>query len=290
MPMNTAQLRAFHMVATERSFTRAAKALNVTQPTISGQVRALEEASGVRLFERQGRKVALTDLGRQLFSVTSRLFALQEEAEELLDARMKLDGGRLHLGADSPFAVMPLLSRLRRRHPDLRYEIALGSSAEVLQTLYDYRTDVAVLADVYGDPRLVAVPLASPKVVAFVPLDHAWAGRRSVDIEEFAGQPVVWRSGGSVTRRVIERALAERGIEPDVVMEVNTREAAREAVAAGFGAGVVVESEMGKDTRLVKLPITGAQLSMTEYAVCLRERRRLRTVRAFMDVAREYGG
>ncbi|WP_051013535.1 LysR substrate-binding domain-containing protein [Pararhodospirillum photometricum] len=100
---------------------------------------------------------------------------------------------------------------------------------------------------------------------------------------------MVWRTGGSVTRRVFERALAERGITVQVVMEINTREATREAVAAGFGLGVIAENELGGDERLVMLPFGDADLRMTLYAVCLRERRRLPTVRAFMAVAQEDG-
>ncbi|GEO81653.1 LysR substrate-binding domain-containing protein [Pararhodospirillum oryzae] len=288
MPINLAQLRAFHMVATQGSFTKAAKALNVTQPTVSGQVGALEEGAGVRLFERQGRGVRLTALGSQLLGVTTRLFALHDEAEELLSASMNLEAGRLAVGADSPFTVMPLLSRLSRRHPGVTFDLTLGNSAEVLRNLYDYRTDVGVLADIRVDPRLIAHPLLSPRVMAFVPRTHPWAREREVMLAAFQDQPMVWRTGGSVTRQVFERALAERAITPAVVMEINTREATREAVAAGFGIGVIAENEFGMDPRLVLLPINDADLRMTIYAVCLRERRRLRTVRAFMDIAQEY--
>jgi len=84
--MNHAQLRAFHAVASEGSFTRAAAAHHVTQPTLWGQVKALEEGFGVRLFDRRGRKVAPTELGRELLALTRRIFALEAEAEQLLSA------------------------------------------------------------------------------------------------------------------------------------------------------------------------------------------------------------
>ena len=84
--MNSAQLRAFHSVAAQGSFTAAARALNVTQPTLSSQVKALEESYGIRLFHRVGRGVTLTELGNRLFEVTQRLYNLEEEAEEILSA------------------------------------------------------------------------------------------------------------------------------------------------------------------------------------------------------------
>ena len=79
-------LRAFHAVATEGSFTKAARALNVTQPTLSGQVKALEEQFGVRLFDRRKRKIELTDIGRNLLDITWRMFGLEAEAEQVLTA------------------------------------------------------------------------------------------------------------------------------------------------------------------------------------------------------------
>ena len=84
--MNLAQLRAFHAVAREGSFTTAARALSVTQPTVSSQVKALEDSYGIRLFDRRGRRVVVTELGKTLFAITRRLYALEEEAEDVLAA------------------------------------------------------------------------------------------------------------------------------------------------------------------------------------------------------------
>src|SRR4030095_11995095 len=99
MPITYAQLRAFHAVASEASFTRAAAALHVTQPTLSAQVKALEESYGVLLFARRGRRTEPTELGRQLLAVTRRYFGLETEAEQLLAAHRALSGGALWGGA-----------------------------------------------------------------------------------------------------------------------------------------------------------------------------------------------
>src|SRR5690349_23020297 len=107
--MNHTALRAFHAVATEGSFTRAAAALRLTQPTLSAQVKALEAEYGAALFVRRARGIAPTELGTALLEVTRRLFALEEQARELLGAARELTIGQLRLGADSPFHVMPFL-------------------------------------------------------------------------------------------------------------------------------------------------------------------------------------
>src|SRR3546814_20175459 len=98
---NHAQLRALHRVASEGSFTRAAEALRVTQPTLSGQVKAREEGYGVRLLDRRGRRVEPTELGRALLDVTRRLFSLEEEADQLLSAARGLPRGHLRVDRKS---------------------------------------------------------------------------------------------------------------------------------------------------------------------------------------------
>jgi aminoethylphosphonate catabolism LysR family transcriptional regulator len=288
--MNHAQLRAFHAVARELSFTRAARVLNVSQPTLSAQVKALENDYGVRLFDRRGRRIVMTDLGDGLLDVTHRLFALEEEADDLLAGARALTRGHLKLGADGPHHVIPLLAAFRRRHPGLGLSLAMGNADEVLADLFDYRTDVAVVARVPDDPRLHVLPYSRAPLAVFVAADHPWARRRNVRLADLAGQPMVLREQGSLTRQVLERALDRAGIEIKPVMEIDSREAVAEAVAAGLGIGVVSLGEFGGDARVRAIPIEGNPIEMVEHVVCLSDRRRLQIVRAFLAVAREMAG
>jgi LysR family transcriptional regulator, low CO2-responsive transcriptional regulator len=285
--MNYVQLRAFHLVAREGSFTRAARSLRVTQPTLSAQVKALEDGYGVRLFDRRGRRVALTELGQTLVMLTTRLFAAEEEAAALLADTRALARGQLKIGADGPYHAVPIMAAFKRRHAGIRLSLGIGNSDEVLRGLLDYRTDVAVLAKVPDDPRLFVIPFRHDRIVVFVPRTHPWAGRDNVSLADFAGCELVLREAGSVTREVFWRALAAAGVEPGPVMEIESREAVHEAVAAGLGVGAVFESELGDDPRLVALPVLDAALEVSEYVVCLRDWRRLRVVRAFLDIAQE---
>jgi aminoethylphosphonate catabolism LysR family transcriptional regulator len=285
--MNHTQLRAFHAVAEAGGFTRAAERIHVTQPTLSGQVAALEESYGVKLFERRGRGIELTDLGRGLHDVTRRLFGQEAEAEQLLTAARGLTSGLLRVSADAPYHVIPLLATFNRRHPGIRLSMSFGNSERVLQELLDRRSDIAVLADIRADERLHAVPFRRDRLVAFVARGHAWAGRRSLRLTELAGQRLVLRELGSTTRAIFERAIAEAGIEPGEMLEIGSREAVREAVAAGLGIGMVFESEFGRDPRLHRLHFRDVDLRAVEYAVCLQERRPVRVVHAFFDLLQE---
>ncbi|MBM3599861.1 MAG: LysR family transcriptional regulator [Alphaproteobacteria bacterium] len=285
--MNFAQLRAFHAVARELSFTRAARVLNVSQPTLSAQVKALEDSYGIRVFDRRGRRIQVTELGDALLDVTHRLFALEEEADELLAGARALTRGHLKVGADGPQHVIPLLAAFRRRHPNLGVSLTMGNADKVLADLAEYRTDVAMVARVPDDPRLFVLPYSRAPLAVFVAVDHPWAKRSSVRLADLSGQPVVLREAGSLTRQMLEQALDRAGIEVNPVMEMDSREAVAEAVAAGLGIGVVSLGEFGGDTRVRAIPIEGNPVEMTEHIVCLDDRRRLQIVRAFLALARE---
>ncbi len=285
--MNYAQLRAFHAVATEGSFTKAAEALCVSQPAVTIQVKALEEAYGVLLVHRRGHQVALTDLGAKLLEITRRIFGLMEEADEALSAARELRSGHLRVGADGPFFVMPLLAAFVARYPGVRVTVAMGNSQAVLADLLEYRADVAVLAQAGVDKRFHAIPFSRQPIVVFVPRDHEWAGRRRLRLAELDGAPMVLREQGSVTRRIFEAALERARVRPKVVLEIGSREALREAVAAGLGIGVVSRAELGGDDRFATIEVADATLESDEFVVCLKERRNLRTVQAFLALVED---
>ncbi len=282
--MNQAQLRAFHAVALAGSFTAAAKRIHVSQPAVTMAVKALEEAYGVELFRRRGRGVERTELGDELLDVTTRLFGMEEAAEELLGGARGLRSGRLRVGADAPYHVMALLAAFHDRHPGVGISLTVGNAEEVLRDLRDGRTEVAVSAEVPADARLHAVECARYEVVAFVRKEHPWGRRKRLSLAELQGQPMVLREPESVTRRTFDAALAKAGVKPRIVMEIGSREAVREAVAAGLGIGIIASAELGKDARFTALPIEDAAMDNKEYAVCLAARRELVMVRAFFDV------
>jgi aminoethylphosphonate catabolism LysR family transcriptional regulator len=283
--MSHASLRAFHAVASHGSFTRAAESLGVTQPTLSAQVKFLEEAYGVALLDRRGRGVAATGLGEQLLDITRRLFLLEEEADELLSRARDLTAGHLRVAAGGPYYAVPLLAAFGARHPAVHISLSIGNSEEVLDALVHYRADVAVISDLEPDPRLESIPYAEHRLVVFVPRKHLWARSRGIRLRDLDGQPMVLRETGSMTRRLFERATAKAKVKPRVIMEIESREAVSEAVAAGLGIGVVSEAEFGHDERLAAVPVIDVTMLTREYVVCLKERRRLRIVATFLAEA-----
>lgn len=287
MSISLTGLSAFHAVAEAESFTGAARARHVSQPTLSAQVRGLEDVYGVRLFDRVGRQVRLTPLGQSLFVITSRLFAAQDEAQALLAGTRTLQRGHLRIAADSATHVMAALARMRGTYPGLTFSLTIGNSSEVVDQIMDFAADVAITARQSSDPRLHTVKLRSDTLVAFVARSHPLARHATLPIESFAGEDVVLRERGSITREVFEARLSATGIRPANLLEVQSREAVREAVSAGFGIGIIFDAELRPDPMLKRLPITGVDLAVGEYAACRAERRRLPLVRAFLDVVQQ---
>ena len=285
MPISHAHLRSFHAVATHGSFTRASEMLNITQPTLSGQVKELEARYGTKLFVRHGRHIELTDIGKAAFNITRQIFRFEEEVEQLLQSARALPSGTLRVGADSPYIATPLLAQFQRLYPGIQISIQYGNSQQLMAWLQSRRCDVAFLPNVPAeDVHLHALPLTPGRLVAFVNEDHDWAERRSVRIEELAGRRIILREKGSRTRSIFEDAVAEAGHILDDVMEISGREGVREAVAAGFGIGVVAESELLADSRLRALPVSDAELMHAEYVACLDESRSLRVTSAFIEM------
>ncbi len=211
--MQSTLLRAFHSVCAGGGFTRAAKLMNVSQPTLSQQVKLLEETYGVRLLERSAKGVAPTKLGEQLFAITRRLVAAEAEAEELLTGARKLTQGRLAIGADGPYHALPLIRAFEAAHPGPEVTLSVGNSDDILKRLYATKLDIAVVSSAPGDSRLFVAPLRRDPIVAMAPRDWPLARRRSARLEELAKHRLILREPGSVTRREIERALREAGLD-----------------------------------------------------------------------------
>jgi LysR family transcriptional regulator, low CO2-responsive transcriptional regulator len=277
-------LKAFHAVAVAGSFTRAAAAVGLSQPTLSSQVALLEATHAINLFDRKRRGVTLTPTGKRLLDVTSRIFAGEEEALDLLRGARSIQTGHLRIAADNASHVMPVLARLRAANPGLTFSMTIDNSTNILQRLLDYEADLGVMARLTSDPRIFSLQLKRDRLILFVPVSHPLAGTGSVAIAELQGADIVIREPGSVTREVFETSLTHAGVKPGRLVEVQSREAVRETVAAGFGIGVIFESELGGDRAFSPVIVHDADLGVAEYVACLENRRRLANIKGFLDV------
>lgn len=282
--MRLTQLRSFHAVATEGSFTRAAQALHVSQPTVTTQVKQLEELYQVELFHRTGRRIRPTEIGERLLQLSRQIFGLEHEAVQVLRDAGELRSGHLRVAAVGPSHVTKMLAAFNQRYPDINISVGTGNSEDVLTRLLDYSADVGVLAQVLKDKRFVSVPYSEHPIVIFCNANHRFARRRSIRTAELQGEKLILREQGSTTRKAIESALKTAGVQPTVVMEVASREIIREAVLQGLGVAAVSEVEYVPGAGLHAVRISDAQIKTYAHVVCLAERRDMRLIRAFFEI------
>lgn len=276
-------LRSFHAVAENRGFTAAAGALHISQPTVTTQVKELEDRYGVELLVRRGRRVELTETGAALFDISRRMMSLHEEAEELLLSSGRLTTGQLRVAAVGPFHATEMVARFLAIYPSIKVSMLLGNSGQTLQRILDLESDVAILAHVIDDPRVYSVPFSTHEVVVFVNADHPWRGRESVALAELADQPLILRETGSTTRRAFERAAEEAKVSIKPFLEIGSREGVWKAVERGLGIGVVADFEFVAHPRLETIRIADATVR-TEYRLaCLQDRRHSPKIAAFMQ-------
>jgi LysR family transcriptional regulator, low CO2-responsive transcriptional regulator len=281
--MRLTQLRSFYAVARMGSFTKAAEHLHVSQPTITTQVRFLEEAYKVELFHRSGRRVQLTQLGEQLMQLAQQIFSLEADAVSLLGDAGELRTGLLRVAAVGPFHVTQMLADFSQHYPDIKVSVSTGNSQDVLDRLLDYRADVGVLAQLVKDDRFLSVPFSRHPVGIFTSSEHRFARRRSIRLAELQGERMILREQGSTTRKALELALHKAGVEPEVVMEISSREVIREAVSQDIGIAAVSTVEFVPGPGLHLVSVSDADIYTYAHVLCLAERRSARMVHAFFE-------
>ncbi|NBK40521.1 LysR family transcriptional regulator [Pseudomonas soli] len=284
--MNMFQLRAFDAVAREGSFTRAAARLFISQPAVTGHVKALEEHYQITLLRRTARRVELTEEGTRLAAITRAMFGMAEEAQAMLEANRQLLTGRLEVAADGPHRVMPMLAQLRARFPGITVNLRLGNAQETLAALLSEHADVALLTEVEPRKGLYLQSLGDSRLCALLPVDHPLAGAADdLAIDALDRQIMVLREPNSITRRTFDQACALVQVQPRVLLELDSREAVTEAVAARLGIGIVSSVELAHDPRVVARPLAGEGLLNRHMIGCLERRRELRLIQAFLGLA-----
>ena len=280
--MRYSQLRAFHHVALNGGFSRAAEVLNQTQPSLSDQVRKLEQEFDVLLFHRDRKRVRLTGEGEALLLLTKRFFEAEENIREQLSAARAMVSGTLRIVADSAHHVTEALGAFREAYPQVFVQLHTGNSEQVLRALRNYDAEIGVVGSLQPAPDLDTMDLGTTPITAIAAKGVLPPDVRGLSLAQLAEWPLIIREQGSRTRAGLEAVARNHGVKLKPVIEVEGREAMREVVASGAGIGFVSEAEFGNDSRLIKVPLTGVDLGMSETVVFLSMRRDVPVIRAFM--------
>jgi len=282
--MRYAQLKAFHAVAKWGGFSRGAAKINLTQPAVSDHIHKLEENYGIQLLIRGHRSVTLTEIGRKLYVLSERLLETEMAAKDLLSRARGLKEGQLLVGADAAVHILPLLQKFRTHYPDIALSVTTGNSASLMERLENLEIDFAVVGTEPVSQDFEYRMLSRDSFAAFSSKQYDFCHNRSIDLAQLVTCPLVLREQGSATRRLFDQACQERGLQAENIIEIEGREAAREAVAAGLGVGVVSKAEFVDDDRLDMIEIADWDEKMTEWLVCLKSRTGLHIIAALLEL------
>ncbi|HEX7055395.1 MAG TPA: LysR family transcriptional regulator [Burkholderiales bacterium] len=253
------RLQVFHAVAKQRSFTKAAETLFMTQPAVTFQIKQLEEQLNVRLFERGHGQVSLTDAGRVVFEYAERILALSAE----LDARMKdLTGqvaGVLLIGASMTIAdyLLPqVLGEFKTRFPSVVPRLLVANSETVQNQVAEHSLDIGFIEGESLLPSLVTEVCCEDELQLVCAPSHPLARHDAIAPAMLTAHAYISREPGSGTREVADRYLQKAGIAPDSlqpVMELGSPEALKGLVGTGFGFAIMSRATVVKETRLGEL-------------------------------------
>ena len=297
--MNLHLLRIFAAVAEQRSFSRAASALFISQPAVSKAVQQLEHQLDLSLIERGAggprgaRGVRLTESGQALFEHARGIFALERAAAEEVRARVGLQRGRLSVGASTTIAgywLPAYAAEFTRQFSAIQLQIRVGNTQAVGRALIDCEVDVALVEGQVNDPRIVATHWRDDELQIIAPPHAAPAQRRRPSVKELNAQVWLVREPGSGTREVTDRLLRTQGIEPERTIEFGSNEGIARAVAAGLGIAMLPVRAVRELLHMRELrtltPIHPSARALTRPLLLLqlRERPASALVRAFCEL------
>lgn len=243
--MDFHRLEIFCKVAELKSFTLAAEALHLSQPTVSEHIRSLEEMAGDRLLDRLGRELRLTPAGHILWRYALKLLHLRDEAQQALaDYRGELLG-RLDIGASTipgSYLLPQVIGAFKGQHPAIHISLKIANTAAVAEMVLKGEIGLGVVGSLLPEKRLLFEEVYQDELTLAVPPQHPWAAREEISLPEMYGQPYILRERGSGTQMAVKEILRANGLEFDkltVAAEMPNTEAVRQAIKAGVGISIL---------------------------------------------------
>ncbi len=288
MNVTLRQLKVFESAARLLSFTRASEELFLTQPAVSMQVRQLEDEVGLSLFEKLGKKIHLTEAGRELYRYTQSIFRELEEVEEVLESMKGVKKGHLDIAVASTvnYFAPRLLAAFSRHYPGIRLTIEATNRKNLIRLLESNQKDLVLMGKPPEQLDLEFEPFMENPLVVIAPPEHPLVGKANIPLERLAKETFVIREPGSGTRGAMERFFADQNLQMRTGLQMTRNEAIKQAVRVGLGLSVVslhsleLELETG---RLVVLRVEGFPIRRRWYIVHRRGKRLSPAALAFRD-------
>ncbi|MGC8735305.1 MAG: selenium metabolism-associated LysR family transcriptional regulator [Dissulfurimicrobium sp.] len=250
------QLRIFLAVWQEKGFSGASRAVYLTQPTVSGHIKALEEALNTKLFDRTGKEVLPTKAGEALYPYAKQILHLVAEAEEAMSAFVKGESGRLRIGGSNipgQYLLPDLIGRFKTSRKDVNIVLRISDTAGIIDMVASGEIELGIAGACLERPELIFEPCMDDQMVLIVPKGHRLDGLSEIDLNDVLYEPFIVREKGSGSRLAAERALTSAGWpcfdRLNIVAEIGSTEAVRQAIKAGLGLAIISRKAVEEEIR-----------------------------------------
>lgn len=287
------RLQVFHTVAKQRSFTKAAEVLCMTQPAVTFQVKQLEERFNARLFDRSHGRITLTAAGEVVLDYAERILKLSGELESRMAELSGKISGPLMVGAsltNGEFFLPQVIGEFRATHPQVQIHLTVGNSETIENRVADHSLDLGFIESPSHLASLETQPICEDELVVICAPQNALARHRRLTAQQLVGHPYVSREAGSGTREFADRYFRQHGIAPEdlnAVMELGSTVAIKSIVETGLGFSIVSRATVPKELRLgtlLAIPLDPRLIRILSW-VCLKEQFRTRRLHAFVEFA-----
>jgi DNA-binding transcriptional LysR family regulator len=291
--MDMKQLETFCKVAELESFSRAGEAVYLTQPTVSGHIAALEQSIGLKLFDRLGRRVALTNGGRIFYRYAKEILKLRDEARNAIYEYSHIVKGRITIGGSTipgEYFLPRVMGGFQNEVPGITISLVISDSQEIIDLLLAGEIEVGVVGMRFDEKRVNASALFHDRVIIIAHPEHPLASQGEVSWEELRRTPLLIRERGSGTRQAFEGYVQGAGYRLDdfhIIGEVGSTTAVKEGVKGGIGLGIIsdlaVQEEMDVG-RVKEVRVRGGEaLERDFFAVVPQGRELSPPARRFLD-------
>jgi DNA-binding transcriptional LysR family regulator len=288
--MNLSRLLTFHEAAEALNFSTAAQKLSITQPAVSAQIHNLEEDLGVKLFNRIGKVISLSEAGEVLRSYSRRIFRLLDEAESVMDELRQVRRGTLKIGTTTTYAghiMPPLLSQFKAEFPMVKVVLHEGSSRDIAKRVAKLELEVAVVAYSGHLKNVQFNLLRQEELVLVLPPRHPLASRKSIAVKSLAKEKFILREKGSATQLIMRTLFRRHRINPPVVFETSNVDFIKEQVANGMGLSFLTRSAVAGDLasgRMATIRLKEENLKLEIFSAIRAGHELSQPARAFLDI------
>ena len=274
--MDLWRLKVFRAVVDQGSFSKAARSIHLSQPTVSSHIKDVEAHYGCRLLDRFEKKVVPTRAGELLYQYAGRLLTIYEETEAALAATQGVVRGRLAIGGStipSVYFLPEVIGRFSKDYPDVCVALKTGDTRQITNEVTEGLLELGVVGARSTDKRLVQKKIMDDELRVIVPAAHPWAGRRRIGLDDLVRAPFIIRERGSGTLTAIEEKLAKAGLSSrglNIVAELGGTEAVIQGVRHGIGVSIVslLAVRQAEAAGLIRtVAVTGLALTREFYAI-----------------------